>query len=126
MSSVTRKSIVFCVGMMVAGCATHPTPVVTELTAQKQIDEVKRQTYSVLRENVERSTPPLDLSEFKQMQFKIEQRNGVPLVLMQYRDFSQTMSLMHLLGTRIEVQKAYLDTTLDMLKPDGTGAGDEK
>lgn len=111
-----------CVFLLLSGCSTTPAPV-TSNPAQSQVDDIRHETYSVLRENVNKSTPPIDLSEYKNIQFNIKQEKGVPLVQMQYSDFSRMMEMLHQLGTRIEVQRAYLGTTLDLLDKKMTPAG---
>lgn len=114
-----KKSIgiLFAVGL--SGCTTLTKPVIVDSNpAQQQVNDMRKQTFSVLKENIAKSTPPLDMSEYKHIQFNIKAEKNIPVVQMQYQDFSKMMEMLHILGTRIEVQKAYLGTTMDLLEKD--------
>lgn len=103
---------------MLSGCTSMHT---TSNPAQEEIKQIKLQTFNVLKSNIEKSNQPLDLNEYKDMKFKIENKNGEPYVTMHYNDFSRMMQMLQTVSTRVEVQKASVDTVLELYEKELNG-----
>lgn len=109
--------------LLLGGCATSPQ-VQTPEAARDEIKQIKLQTFNVLKSNIEKSNQPLDLKEYKDIKFKIENRNGEPFVTMHYNDFSKMMQMLQVLSTRIEVQRASVDTVLELYEKELIGVSE--
>lgn len=110
--------------LLLSGCsAMQPS---SNEQAKEEIKQIKLQTFNVLKSNIEKSNQPLDLSEYKDMKFKIENRNGEPYVTMHYNDFSRMMQMLQVVSTRVEVQKASVDTVLDLYEKELVGNNKEE
>ena len=118
------KSILLASFLALGGCATAPS-VQTPEAAKDEIKQIKLQTFNVLKSNIEKANQPLDLNEYKSIKFKIENRNGEPVVVMHYNDFSKMMQMLQVLSTRIEVQRASVDTVLELYEKELTGTKEE-
>ena len=119
------KIILLASFLALGGCATAPS-VQTPEAAKDEIKQIKLQTFNVLKSNIEKSNQPLDLKDYKDIKFKIENRNGEPFVTMHYNDFSKMMQMLQVLSTRIEIQRASVDTVLELYEKELLGAQEEK
>lgn len=119
------KIILLASFLTLGGCATAPN-VQTPEAAKDEIKKIKLQTFNVLKSNIEKSNQPLDLKDYKDIKFKIENRNGEPFVTMHYNDFSKMMQMLQVLSTRIEIQRASVDTVLELYEKELLGAQEEK
>lgn len=119
------KIILLASFLTLGGCATAPS-VQTPEAAKDEIKQIKLQTFNVLKSNIEKSNQPLDLKDYKDIKFKIENRNGEPFVTMHYNDFSKMMQMLQVLSTRIEIQRASVDTVLELYEKELLGAQEEK
>lgn len=115
------KIILLASFLTLGGCATTSN-VQTPEAAKDEIKQIKLQTFNVLKSNIEKSNQPLDLKDYKDIKFKIENRNGEPFVTMHYNDFSKMMQMLQVLSTRIEIQKASVDTVLELYEKELLGA----
>lgn len=118
-----KFALIMSAAILVTGCSgmsfvSNPD---TPEAAKEEIKQIKLQTFNVLKSNIEKSNAPLDLSEYKNMKFKIENRNGEPYVTMHYNDFSRMMQMMQVVSNRVEVQRASIDTVLELYEKEIVG-----
>lgn len=113
------KAKILALSLLLSGCSAMQTN--GNSGAQEEIKQIKLQTFNVLKSNIEKSNQPLDLNEYKDIKFKIENRNGEPYVTMHYNDFSRMMQMLQVVSNRVEVQRASVDTVLELYEKELTG-----